>query len=107
MPDDTRISINPSKNPYLTKLTMKLSPTYSAIEGLTVISPFNSMPNIAISQYFPLWRNENFRVSMLWNQNIKNTYNRSHIGFGVEQVFDNGIKLKVKTMFGGSLLNRN
>lgn len=37
--DDTKIGINQYRNPYLTKLTIKILPQYSKIKGPTFIHP--------------------------------------------------------------------
>lgn len=39
LPDDSRVTINEYKNPYLSKLTIKILPHYSKIKGATFISP--------------------------------------------------------------------
>lgn len=57
IPDDSRISINQYRNPYLSKLTIKILPHYSKIKGPTLISPLENHNNVAITQSLPLWRN--------------------------------------------------
>ena len=81
IPEDSKIKINEYRNPYLSKLTIKILPHYSKIKGPTLISPLYNHNNIAITQSLPLCRNENFRIGLLWQQNIRNKFNRSHIGF--------------------------
>lgn len=57
IPEDSRVSINEYKNPYLSKLTIKILPHYSKINGATFISPLANHNNVAIVQSLPLWRN--------------------------------------------------
>lgn len=81
IPDDTKITINQYRNPYLSKLTIKILPQYAKINGPTLIHPLDNHSNVAIVQSLPLWRNEKFRIGLLWQQNIRSNFNRSHIGF--------------------------
>lgn len=39
IPDDSKIKINEYRNPYLSKLTIKLLPNYTQINGPTLINP--------------------------------------------------------------------
>lgn len=55
--DDMKIGINQYRNPYLTKLTIKVLPQYSKINGPTLMHPLENYNNISICQSLPLWRN--------------------------------------------------
>jgi hypothetical protein len=57
IPDDSRIALNQYRNPYLSKLTIKILPHYSKINGPTLIDPLQNHNNVAIVQSLPLWRN--------------------------------------------------
>lgn len=39
IPDDSKIKINQYRNPYLTKLTIKILPNYAKINGPTLLNP--------------------------------------------------------------------
>jgi hypothetical protein len=107
IPDDNRIGINHYRNPYLTKLTIKVLPQYSHIKGSTFLNPLENHNNVAIVQSLPLWRNENFKIGLLWQQNIRNAFNRSHIGFLTEYNLKNNYTFKSKNLVGSSFLTSN
>lgn len=56
IPDDSKISINPFKNPYLMKLNFRAIPQYNKIKEPTFFSPLDHR-NVSISQTIPIWRN--------------------------------------------------
>ena len=80
--EDSKVAINEYKNPYLAKLTIKVLPQYSEIKTLDLLLPPVRKPiNFSVVQSLPLWRNEKLRIGFLWQQNLRNNYNRSHFGF--------------------------
>lgn len=103
-PDDSRVTINQYRNPYLSKLTIKILPHYSKINGPTFIHPLSNHGNVAIVQSLPLWRNEKFRIGLLWQQNIRNSFNRSHIGFSAEYRHLRNYVFRTKNLIGNSFL---
>lgn len=107
IPDDSKIKINEYRNPYLSKLTIKLLPNYTQINGPTLINPLESHNNVAITQSLPLWRNEKFRINLIWQQNIRNKFNRSHIGFLAEYQINRNYGIKTRNLIGSSFLTTN
>ena len=105
---DTKITIDEYKNPYLTKLTIKVLPQYSQIDSSKIIAPpFEKPINFSIVQSVPLWRNEKFRLGLLWQQNIRNNYNSSNFGFSSEYYLYKNLTLKSKVLAGSYLICSN
>ena len=85
---------------------MKLYPDLSVIDkkSYKFFIPLYDQDRIAIRQSLPLYKSPNLLFSLNWRQDIRNTFNLTHIGANVSYKNANGLKIKLKNMTGVSML---
>ncbi len=80
---ESRYAIDKFHNPYLSKFTLKLSPSTADLEkqpSKYLISPFDPSNHLYISQSLPIYKSQKFRASLIWKQAIKKKMGRGFIG---------------------------
>lgn len=88
---------------------MKLYPNLAEINkksGCKLFLPLYNHNRIAIRQTLPLYKSSKFMFSLSWRQDIRNTFNLTHIGGNMSYSQANDLKVKMKVMTGISLLTQ-